>query len=367
MKTYYELLHVTPKATPAQVQAVFCRYSARFRPTMTVEQIFTDTRFRDCVNAYLTLYGAERHAYDAALGKASGKEDAPPPALPRPYDALTDDERMLLMARIAYWRREMVEGIHLLRTLLERSPEDAAAWALLGEIYLAVGHLDDGQRAYQLAVESAPGNAVYAARLRHTQDAKAGKVALQIEPSPEQEMLREERKKRWLAMTIIALLGLAMLAVAYTRPLNTTTLGFLDIPWRVVAIQALGLAILFAALGYGRMLEPFERALVWSTTTAGDRGSLKNYPQGLLLLVLSVASIWVAVVGAIVMALMDDEWSPSTGTLLGVSVLVNVGLGAALYKLGLPWGYTCTFGGNLLVIAGMLGWWIGSLGTPEYS
>ena len=101
-KTYYELLNIQPTATTKEVQAVFRRIAARYRPTITVEQIFTDAHFHDYVNAYLTLQGESRAKYDTLLTSKG--------IPPKPLDSLAARERGMLMARIAYWRREMLEA-----------------------------------------------------------------------------------------------------------------------------------------------------------------------------------------------------------------------------------------------------------------
>ncbi|HEX2950416.1 MAG TPA: tetratricopeptide repeat protein [Armatimonadota bacterium] len=361
MKSYYALLDLQPKATPGQIQAVFRRLVARYRPTLTVEQIFADPHFLDYLNAYLTISGELREEYDKALAHA----DRHHPYLPHPYDWLTAEAQHLLIARVAYWRREMVEAIHQLRLVLEQEPDSADAWALLGEIYLTVGRVADGIHAFQRAVHAAPHKTQFAERLQHAQEVADGKIDLQVEASPEEELLKEERRQRRGFTILLILLGIASLVYSFFLPLKTM-LGFLDIAWPTVTLQAAGIMLLLGGLGYGRVIRPFEHVMIWSTIDTGDRGRIRHLPYALLLLVLTAASLWLAVLGFVVMALMDDEWPGSAAVMVSVCALVNIGFGTLLYLGNLPWGNAMVFGGNLLLIAAMLGWYVGSLGAPRF-
>jgi len=361
LKSYYALLDLQTKATPGQIQAVFRRLVARYRPTLTVEQIFGDPHFLDYLNAYLTLSNAQRDEYDKALVHADRRH----PFLPRPYDWLTAEDQHLLIARVAYWRREMVEAIHQLRLVLEQEPDSADAWALLGEIYLTVGRLADGIHAYQRAVNADASKTQYAERLQHARDVADGKTDLEVEASPEAELLKEERRQRRVFAVLIILLGLASIVYSFFLPVNKL-LGFLEIAWQPVTLQAAGVMLFLGGLGYGRIIRPFEHVMIWASIDTGDRGRIRHLPYALLLFALTAASLWLAVLGFIIMALMDDEWPGSTAVMVGICALVNAGFGTLLFIGNLPWGYAMVFGGNILMMAAMLGWFIGSLGAPRF-
>lgn len=362
MKTYYAQLDLQPAATPVQIQAMFRRYCARYRPTLTIEALFNDVRFLDHLNAYLTLSGKQRQAYDDALNSPQADDISQP----RPYEDYSVEQQHLLMARIAFWRREIVEAIHQLRLVLEQNPDSAAAWALLGEIYLTVGRLADGIHAYQRATNADPDTPLYAERLQHARDVQAGKMELQVEVSPEEELLREERRQRWAFMLGILIISSAIISLAFLRPVTQGSLGFMNIPWSTVALQMAGVLLLFLGLGYGRVVRPFEQAMVWTSIAAGDRGRILKLPYGLLFFAMAAASLWIALLGMLIMAIMDDEWPAATSFMIGSCVLLDLGLVATLYFADLPWGTALLFGGNGLVIAAMLGWFIGSLGAPRY-
>ena len=149
--------------------------------------------FRDALNAYLTLSSDQREEYDSAISPAEQREERKPP---HPLDALTEEERSLLMARIALWRRDISSALHLLRVLLENSPDYAPGWALQGEVFYTIERVEEGIHAYEQAVTYAPENTDYFTRLQHGRDALAGKVVLTVELSPEEESLREERRSR---------------------------------------------------------------------------------------------------------------------------------------------------------------------------
>ena len=237
LETYYDLLAVQPRATAREVEIAFRRFIARYRPTIATTQLFTDPRFMKYVNAYLTLRGEQRAEHDALIHVPARSATV---ILPSPWATFEERQRVLFIARIALWRREHVEGIHLLRTLLEREPNWADGWALLGEFFLSIDRLEEGVRAYEHAVQADPQHTAYAARLRHARDALAGAVELEVEPSPEEEMLREERRQRRAMTAAIVGLGvITLLAALVPRGIHPVE-GALWVPWRAVLTQALG-------------------------------------------------------------------------------------------------------------------------------
>jgi len=359
VETYYSLLSVTPRASAREAEIAFRRFVARYRPTLTVEQLFADPRFLQYVNAYLTLTGGERQRHDELTAR--------PPApgatviLPTPLAQLDAPDRCLLLARIALWRREHIEGIHLLRTQLERTPAWAAGWAMLGEIFLQIDRLAEGIKAYERAVQLEQEAHAYAARLQQARDALDGIVELQIEPSPEEELLREERARRWRITLGILILGVAMFAAPYFR--HPIEVSWLYAPWPTICWQSGALLFIFAALAFGRLLEPFERVMLWNALRAGDRGRLRSYPYALILFVASCVSLWLGAFGLLVMALTEEEWPVAPGIMMGVCAAATLLLTGAVYvdTHHQYWIGTLLVGGNLFVLASMLGWWIGSL------
>jgi hypothetical protein len=349
MNTYYTLLGITPKATAAEVEATFRRFVARYRTTVTVEDLFTDTRFATYLNAYLTLRGPLRAGYDAT----------PDAAPPEPLQALPTPERRLLMAHIAYWRREQVEAIHLLRGLLEKEPELAEGWALLGEVFFAIDKLEEGIAAYEKAAALDAAVPRYAARLQHARDALAGKGELRIEASPEEELAREERLKR-AGLTVVLLLAALGLGVWGWR-LPRELLG-LGVPWKQMGALAGAVAMAMFALAQGRLLAGFERTMLNAAMSASDRTRARSYPYGLILFAASAASLWLGAVAMLVMALIDEDWPGSPAVLFGLCAAVTAGVAFSLHVAGIPWVTTAIFGGNPIVLAGMFGWWMGSLG-----
>ena len=358
-----------PKASSREIHATFRRYVARYRPLITVPQLLGDSRFRDAINAYLVLQGPLRSQYDALLH--AGNATILPPALQGQLEALGETERSLLVARIAIWRREMTEATHILRLTVERHPECATAWSLEGELHLTFGRLPEAIKSYQRAINLDANNPEYSKRLQHIQQVVDGKVELQLEASPAEEMLREERLRRWRFTALLSFFGLSVLVFAFVtlkallvhpHALEST---FLNIPWHTVLLLAIGVMLLLAGLAYGRLIRPFEQEMVWSTMSAVERGMVTTYPLGLILLVLSVASLWLAVLGFVLVALMEDDWPYSSLIMLGVAALATIGLGILLGTHHHTYGIALIFGGNPLCLAGILGWWVGSMGMTE--
>ena len=373
MKTCYEILQLPPRATSKEVEAAFRRAVARYRPTLSVEQLATDTRFLRLVNAYLTLSDVARAAYDREVqhwqAAVRAKLDNAPaqPESPTPFAGYAPHAQQLLLARIAYWRREPLGAIHLLRMLLQREPDYAPAWALMGEVYLVIDRLEEGVQAYAHAVHFAPMNTTYAARLAHARAAAAGEVALRVELSPEEELLRAARRRRWRVTFVCSLLATAIIVNAIFTPCSLPP-SALYVPWWSVGRLALGTFLLFFGLGYGRLLLPFERAMLWSSLPVSERGRTRSYPFGLLLFVTTLPSLWFSVVALLVMAVMDEEWPISPSILLGSCALLTLAMTLRVYDCSghQHWGGMLFVGGNALVLTAMLGWWVGSLNMADF-
>ncbi|OPZ85256.1 MAG: hypothetical protein BWY76_01486 [bacterium ADurb.Bin429] len=236
----------------------------------------------------------------------------------------------------------------------------------MGEFYLTVGRLEEGIGALEKAVAADPSHEGHATRLEHARTALDGDVELEVEPSPEEEMLREERKVRWrLTLPLLIAGALVVVTPLMVRPVESE-LGFLAIPWLRVAITAVGILLTFFALGYGRIIQPFERVMVWSSISASDRGTPRSYPYALIIFVTALASMWLTLITLGIIAALDEEWPGAPSFLITVCIGATVGLAGLLAGFNLPWGNVAMFGGNVMVVAGMLGWWIGSLGTPTY-
>ncbi len=94
--------------------------------------------------------------------------------------------------------------------------------------------LEEGVQALQMATRYDPTNQAIAVRLAHAREALAGKVCLKLEPSPEEELLRAERRRRWHVTTGILLVGLAVMLHALLSS-RVRVLSALDVPWSTVA------------------------------------------------------------------------------------------------------------------------------------
>jgi len=373
MKSYYELLLLQRRATVPEVEAAFRHVIARYRPTLTVEQLITDPHFLERINAYFTLSGPMRMEYDRELqreyrnAKHSHAMEVPVTYLPpTPFSDFAPREKQLFHARIATWRREPLEAIHLLRVLLEHEPDFAQGWAALGEVYLIVDRLEEGAQALQLAVQCEPANHAFCVRLAHVRDALAGKVRLKVALSPEEELQRAERLQRWRMASSILLLGVAVIIYAFLSP-GTRVLFALFVPWKAVAELALGMFLLGLGAGHGRLLQPFERVMLWSSLPIAHR-AVRQCPYALLFFVTAVSSLWLSVATMLLIAWQDEEWPQSPSIVLGVCALLTLTLTYLVYTdtNGMYWVSTLMLGGNAPAIAAMLGWWAGSINMRGY-
>jgi len=377
MDTFYDLLLLKPGAPVRQVEIAFRRLAARYRPSTTVDHLFDDPRFVSYMNAYLTLTGPARAAYDAALAhhrSLARPQNHPTPANaghsvavlpePAPLAQLPLIERQLLMARIALWRTEHVECIGYLRALLASEPHYAPGWAMLGEILLTIRRSGDAVSALECAVAIDP---AYTPRLRHARQVEDGVAEYVPALTPEELYARETRRRRLGVAIVLAMIALATLLYAFLTPIIPQPEAFF-VPWQTVGVLAGGVAVLFFALAYDGLLQPFERVMLWSTMAAGDRGRIRSYPHGLILLVTAIPSLWLAVLVLLIIAVMDEEWPVSPSLMLGICAVLTGMLTLLVFQHPLAhdhWSGTLLLGGNALVLAAMLGWWAGSLSADE--
>ncbi len=126
--------------------------------------------------------------------------------------------------------------------------------------------------------------------------------------------------------------------------------------------------LLCAGAAYGRWLQPFEQVMLWSSLPVGERGTIYNYPYGLILFVTAVPSLWLCMASLLVMAVLDEEWPTSPSLVLGVCILLTLVLTSLVYYHAgsQHWLGMFLLGGNALVIASMLGWWAGSIRMWEF-
>lgn len=364
--SYYELLSLTPSATSLEIEAAFRKFVARYRVNTPIERVIDDKRFHRYLNAYLTLKGPLRSRYNELLRPAKPSTPAVSSEL-SPAGDLTRQQKQLLLAHMAIWRREMVDAIHILRRLLETDPRSAEGWALLGEVFFITHRLDEGINAYEHAIQADPRHTGYPARLQHAVNARDGKVELYIEPSPEEILLREARRKRRGLSFGLLLLGALVIVFSYLLPI-TPYAGSLFIAWKTVAVQFLGIFTFIFGLSYGKLLRDFEEVMVWSSVSAGDRGTIRQLPYGLLLLITSLISLVLATLTLLIMAFMDEEWPISPSIMIGICVLTTVVTTICYIFSPIPllaehWTGAILVGGNALVPAAMLGWWFGGTDT----
>ncbi len=362
MLNYFEMLNIKEGATPSDASFAFRRLVVRYRSTTTTDQLIADQRFRQFINAYLTLTDSKLNAKYNEMWN-SPKRASLPDILP--LDNLPQEERRMLMAQIAFWRREQIEALHILRELVERYPNHACAHAMMGEVYFQVGRIDEGIHAYQRAIREAPTNTQYADRLHHALQAQAGVCELAIEPSIEEQLLAEERRRRRWKMIGICSVGLLfMIYVFVTR--KQLYIDSFNIPWKSIWMLVPALFLLMYGLAYGRLLDSYERVMVFNGMSVSTHGAVRNYPYGLLLFVTCAISLWLGVCYLIAIAVMEEEWPTSTSILLGICVVV-ISLLSLMVNIASPYNWVGTFivGGNLLAIAGIIGWWAGSMGTSD--
>lgn len=374
MKTYYDYFGLKINATKLQIEAAFQHYVSRYRVTADTEMIFTDEVFKKKINAYMVLTSNYRMQYDAAIIKATPKGKKIPEDVKIPdidlYGQMSSVDRRLFMVNAAIWRRQMPSAMHILRGLIDTHPKNARVWALLGEVYLITDRLEEGIKSYERAITNDPENAEYRARMEHARLVLDGVIDLYIEPSPEERLLIEERRGRQKGMIGICVAAVIILVYAFMPDmlaLSPTASFSLYIPWKSVFMQAAGLGIMAYGLAYGRLLPSFEKQMIHATLPVFEGGSTSNYPYGMLLMVTGTVCVWLGAVTVAVMGAMDEEWPVGPSITVGVAAMLDLATVLIMNAAGQPWLGTLAFGGNLALLAALLGWWFGTLDMPSYT
>lgn len=392
-RTHYDVLSVSPTAPLDEIKKRYRELARKYHPDVAQDKDLAARVFAQINEAYKILSDSDARAtYDAELSlKARQKSDAaaraaaparPAPAPARPVgNAAQESERLTVQAQAAFVRNKMVEARSLAEQALRYYRKNAAAYEVLGDICRVQGRVDDALTHYTMALQIDPRNT--AVRQRMERMARAAPVApaggrgyipreapgaprvhpnsRRAEGAPPPE-LRDDRRR--LLVTLVGFIGYAsvLALVLFSAlflserhdsllPLELFGGFFKTWNWTFVGVMATTGLVLGATMTVTGAIRRIEDELLFSSAGRGT-------PLGLFVLVLAAVNYYVGAALHLVVAMTQETLTPSLGRLYGIITGATLLLALASTSSG---GFVSTlaFGGNIVFLGAVLGWFLG--------
>lgn len=393
-KTHYEVMGLEPTCGLDDIRKRFRELARKYHPDLHRDHPEYHEVFVRISQAYEVLSDQNRRArYDLDLrdrarreaarasqsygsaptgaagnGARNGARPSPPPPNPRPGSRARREQdqrrlavvRMMDDARNAYSRGHLGEALRLCQEVLAIQ-KVGAAHELMGDVYHRQGRLEEAVSAYTIAAQMVPSNGLVMAKLN--------RVAARLRTTTRDfEMPRGPRPQRSNMVgykMAVASFGFALVlfliiwgsGVAQTRDAEPFLGG-----WTLVHLLLFGGAGFCsgAILAAGAWLRPIDQELFF-TTLGSRRHSL---PLGLILTVVGALFFPVAIGVYLIFARLQEAVSGSVLAALSVTTAVTLGFVFAAEGNLLQ---TLLFGGNVVWLALLCGWFIGDLFRPNWS
>jgi curved DNA-binding protein CbpA len=361
-KDYYRTLGVEPTASLEQIRGRFRALARRHHPDVAQDGSQSHEAFLHITEAYEVLGDPElREEYDQRspygavqrLGlrsRPSTREQEARAAQPPGIDHL------LVRASEHLRQEEWNQASRLCREAMERAPQDARPYLMIGDLHCRVGRLDRARDAYTMAQQLDPRGTEALRKLERLDDEERRWA---------QQMLRRERRRGLLPALPWALggglLGLLFYSALVGDSASMSGVWFLsEVPRHVYLRYLAGCGVAGATLALAGVLRRLDDELLVDLldTAAGPVGAP---PMGLLVLVGATLNLYFGMVLCSVALLTQDR--PGRSTLLGFGATALLGLlfgeapPEALHQMAL-WGT----GPGFLCLA--LGWGVGDLLRP---
>lgn len=392
-KTHYEVMGLQQNCSPEEVRKRFRELARQYHPDRHPEYPHYHEIFVRITQAYEVLNDSSRRASydldlrdkarrDAARAAQYGARPTTPPSGNRPGarpngatpprtgpQARARREvdqrrqmvaRMLEDARNAYSRGHLAEALRLCKEVLQVQ-KVGGAYELMGDIYHRQGRLEEAVQAYTLAAQMVSNNGLVMAKLNRV-------IARLRTTQREYDIPRAPRPSTGnLAgyKMAVASFGFALVLFLIVwgsgiagNPRAETVLG----AWtttHLILLAATGF-LSGAILAVGAWIRPIDQELFFSTV-GGPRRSL---PVGLLLTVVGALFFPLAIGVYLIIARMQEAISGSVLAILGTVAAVTLGFVFAADKTLVQ---TLLFGGNVVWLTALCGWFIGDLFRPSWA
>ncbi len=336
---------------------------------------------------------AARGARPGGANASRPSGGGPPPPRAKAASSGADTARLLAEAQAAFVRGKFVEARALCEQVIRRDRENGAAYEILGDVYRIQGKTDDAIAMYTMALQFSPRNHAVMERLerlaRTNNNASGGATAQRVffdnrvrgsssggtaqrAATPRSDnggtFARDKRPLGTLLGGVVgyglAFMSIGYLAVADQKPINNTPILFGPIAtWSptLLIVMALAGALLGFTMAATAAVRPIGDELILAGGGRGGRGG-PNVPLGLILIVLSFVSFYAAALLYTVIGALQESLTPSLLRVFGV-VVAAVLLLTAVYEPGR--GQVLLFGGNVVFLALLFGWFLGDFFRPD--
>lgn len=363
MQNHYETLGLSMHATQEAIRRRYRELVRQYHPDVNPSSQAKE-KFLQIQEAYQVLSDPERRRhYDALLRLQMGEPPSARYSQPRTQkprtqpsepkrsqpSATPSDElrRVIIQAERAFLQGRMQDALYWAKQATRIAPRHAKGHEIIGDVYRTQGHYEAALNAYTYAIQLNPNNPDLQRKLESVIERTRSKAPATPSPLirnlpvlklPPEWKLYAAQSLGWGAV-------LFLMTLAYTVPGTPLLLG-----WSLNLLAYLGLAGFLTGflLAISRWVAPIGDAFPW-------RRHSGQISAGGALVGLSAVCFPLAVLLYTLLALTQGGLSRSVARVFGVASGLTLGF-ALLYPH--DWLNTALFGGNLLFLALMGGWYL---------
>ncbi len=401
-KTHYEVLGLAQDASPDEIKRRFRELALKYHPDRNRDRPEFHELFIRINGAYEVLNDPNRRAAydlnlrDEARRAAARKATAPPPppgrpgparpngaharpggpmngAPPGPVGAATQREReklrlelhrLLEDAKLSYARGHLREAQRTCEDIL-RIARVGAAHDILGDIAMRQGRVDEAVEHYTVAAQMSRHPGMILSKLNRAVAIRSGAgTGMHAPPAGSRGPLAPAARNGYRMAALAFGFSLILFLMLWGHSVDRTALGWPLVPhWTLSHLCVLGLDGLLAglALAAGIWIRPFDEELFYSSL--GPRG--RGVPLGLLLGFLAALSMPLALLVYIGSAAFQGAVSRSLITVFAVASALTFAF--TFFSPSDAQTETLLFGGNVLFLGMLVGWFIGDLFRPSWA
>lgn len=360
MQNHYETLGLSIHATQEAIRRRYRELVRQYHPDVNPSPQAKE-KFLRIQEAYQVLSDPERRRhYDALLRLQMGEPPSARYSQPRTQKPPTTEpttqtrkppadelRRVIIQAERAFLQGRMQDALYWAKHAIRIAPRHPKGHEIVGDVYRTQGHYEAALNAYTYAIQLNPNNPDLQRKLdaviEHTRSktpamSSVGVRHLPVLKLPPEWKLYAAQSLGWGAV-------LFLMTLAYTVPGTPILLG-----WSLNLLAYLGLAGFLTGflLAISRWVAPIGDAFPW-------RQHSGQISAGGALIGLSAVCFPLAVLLYTLLALTQGGLSRSVARVFSVASGLTLGF-ALLYPH--DWLNTALFGGNLLFLALMGGWYL---------
>jgi DnaJ-domain-containing protein 1 len=357
---FYEILGVAPNADATDIKQSYRRLVRQYHPDVSVDKLAAHDKLVAVVNAYKTLSDPlKREAYDRSRQQAAQRI-----AVEYSWEEELRQQSvdaLLTAAELYLFRGQPELAVVKCQEVLQRDPNNAHAYALLGDIYRELNRFDQAVMMYTYALQFAPRSQLYQRRLEELLQTEQRTAQRATSPSAVGSQPAVERSDVPSPVAIVIgsaciLLALALLGWVWTNP-GDLLFGF--VPKNALIAAVLDGLLLGMALPILHWVGHVDEELfMGSDTFAGGA-----FPVGTLIGLLGLFWFYLSVVCYVVLALVQEQFSWSVVKMMGATfalLLIFTAFCSDIRAQVLLWG------GNVIFTSLLVGWSVGSMGRSRW-